>query len=186
MVAQVVKRLLTTDEFHRMGEAGILGGEDRLELVDGEILRMTPIGSRHAACVRRITALFAKRLGTRVSVSIQNPVVLGKHIELQPDVALLRPRPDAYAQQHPNGSDVLLIVEVVDSSGEHDRGTKLPAYARARVCEVWLVDLPQEKIEIYRSPMLRAYRDRSEVGRGQRLCAQAFPRTTFRANEVLG
>jgi len=168
-----------------MGETGILERDDHLELVEGEIIRMSPIGSRHAACVRRLTALFAQRLGARACVSVQNPVVLGRHSELQPDVAILRPRADAYAEHHPGPADILLIVEVIDSSGNYDRGTKLPLYARARLPEVWLVDLPQATIDIYRAPSLRGYRDHRNALRGERLSPLAFPRVAFRVAGIL-
>jgi len=169
-----------------MGETGILDAGDRLELVEGEIVRMSPIGSRHAACVRRLTALFGRRLGNRASVSVQNPVVLGRHSEVQPDVAILRPRADAYAERHPGPADVLLIVEVVDTSGDYDRGTKLPLYARARVPEVWVVDLQTQTIEVHRAPALRSYRDRKQRARGERVSSLAFSRVSFRVNDILG
>ncbi len=169
-----------------MGEAGILGIDDRVELIEGEIVRMSPIGSRHAACVRRLTALFSRRFGTRAGVSVQNPVQLGRRSEVQPDVAVLRPRADAYAQQHPGAADILLIVEVTDSSAGYDRGFKIPLYARAGVPEVWLVDLPQATIETYRSPALRAYRQHDVRGRSERVAPHAFPRTTFRVSEITG
>jgi len=186
MSSQVARRLFTTGEFHRMGDTGILNAGDRVELVEGEILRMSPIGSRHAACVRRLTALFGRRLGNRASVSVQNPVVLGRHSEVQPDIAILRPRADAYAERHPGPAEILLIVEVVDTSGDYDRGTKLPLYARARVPEVWVVDLPTETIEVHRAPALRAYRDRKQMTRGERVSPLAFSRVFFRVNDILG
>jgi len=186
MNGQLARRLFTSAEFHRMGETGILDVNDRLELVDGEVVRMSPIGSRHAACVRRLTALFGRRLRDGASVSVQNPVLLGRHTEVQPDMALLRPCADAYAQHHPGPADTLLIVEVVDSSGEYDRRTKLPLYARARIPEVWLVDLPGAAVEVYRSPSLRTYRDRQHLVRGERLSPRAFPRVWFRVNDILG
>jgi Uma2 family endonuclease len=183
---QVARRIFTTDEFHRMGDAGILSEDDRVELIEGEIVHMSPIGTRHAACVGRLTALFTRRFGKRGIVWVQNPIVLGKHLEPQPDVAILKPRADFYAQKHPRAADVLLLVEVVDSSGAHDRVTKLPLYARASIPELWVIDVLSQTFEVYRQPTLRAYRLRQELRRGQRVSPLAFRRTNFRVNDILG
>lgn len=178
--------MFTTAEYHRMGETGILRPTDRVELIEGEILRMSPIGRRHAGCVNRLTELFSRRLAGKVIVQVQNPVVLDAHSEPQPDVTLLRRRADFYSDQHPNPEDVLLLVEVVDSSAGYDRSIKLPLYARRGVPECWLVDLEHERIEVYRGPALRAYRQQTHYARGKRLAPRAFPRTFFRVNEILG
>lgn len=182
----VARRTFTTTEYHRMGDAGILTPTDRVELIEGEILRMSPIGRRHAACVDRFTALFSKRLGGRAIVRIQNPVILDRHSEPQPDVTLLTPRPDFYEERAPRPADVLLIVEVVESSAGYDRAIKLPLYARRGISEVWLVDLANERLEAFHGPTLRAYRAHATLARGQRIAPRAFPRTFFRVNEVLG
>jgi Uma2 family endonuclease len=178
--------MFSTDEFHRMVGAGILSEDDRVELIEGEIVRMSPIGSRHAACVDRLTALFTRRLGTRAIVRVQSPVVLGRRSEPQPDLTLLKPRRDFYADKHPDASDVLLMIEVIESSGEYDRDTKVPLYARAGIPEVWLIDLPAAAIEICRQPTLRSYRDRTRVAGSQRVSPAAFPRATFQVGEILG
>lgn len=186
MAAQVARRMFTTDEFHRMGEAGILSEDDRVELIEGEIVQMSPIGSPHASCVDRLNALFTRRFGRRAIVRVQSPIVLSRHSEPQPDLAILKPRADFYAQKHPGPSDVLLVVEVDDTSAEYDRFTKLALYARAGIAEVWLIDVVRKRMEIYRRPTLRSYRERQEVTRDQRVCAVAFPRTAFRVSEILG
>lgn len=185
-MATVARRMFTTAEYHRMGETGILRPTDRVELIEGEILRMSPIGRRHAACVNRLNELFARRLAGRVIVHVQNPVVLDPHSELQPDVTLLRRRADFYGDRLPEPRDVLLVVEVVESSAGYDRSLKIPLYARRGISEVWLVDITQQRIEVFRGPTLRAYREQVEFGRGARLAARAFPRTFFRVNEILG
>ena len=184
MAAQVARRMFTTDEFHRMAEAGILSEDDRVELIEGEIVRMSPIGSRHAACVDRLNAAF-RRLGKRAIVRVQSPIVSGRHSEPQPDLTVLKPRADFYAARHPGSRDVLLVIEVIDTSSDYDRGTKVPLYARASVPEVWLVDLEREVIEVHRRPTLRSYRERTQFSRGQRLSPAAFPRTMFRVSELL-
>jgi Uma2 family endonuclease len=152
-----------------MGEAGILGEDDRVELIDGEILAMTPIGPRHAHCVRRLIALLTSRVATSAIVDVQNPLVLGEHSEPQPDVVLLRPRPDFYRHSHPGPQDVLLVIEVADSSSDYDRTVKVPQYARAGIWEVWLIDLAARVVEVYRGPSGGEYGEHLAVGPGSSL-----------------
>ena len=164
MRTQVARRTFTAEEYHRMVTAGILAEDDRVELIEGEIVRMSPIGSPHAACVDRLNALFTRRLARRATVRVQSPIALDGRSEPQPDVTVLRPREDYYAPQHPGPADILLVIEVVDTSGEYDRGTKLPLYARAGIREVWIVDVVHYTIEVYRRHALRTYReDRKSV-----------------------
>ncbi len=135
MTARLLKRLFTIEEYHKMAQAGILTEDDRAELIEGEIVEMAPIGSRHAACVARLTALLS-RVQDRAILWVQNPIRLGEHSEPQPDVALLSLRPDFYAQAHPGPQDVLLLVEVAETSPGDDREVKLFLYARAAISEV--------------------------------------------------
>jgi hypothetical protein len=121
-----------------MAAAGLFGEDDRVELLEGEIVEMTPIGSRHAGCVNQLNELFSDRLQRRAVVSVQNPVRLGTHSETQPDLALLRLRADRYAGRHPGPDDVLLLVEVADTTRRWEREHKVPVYAAAGVGEVWL------------------------------------------------
>lgn len=186
MALQPVRHRFTVDEYHRMGQAGIFGEDDRVELIDGEIVEMTPIGSRHAACVDRLTRIFVQHLGPRAIVRVQGPIRLGEHSEPQPDLALLRPRGDFYAEAHPEAGDVLLVVEVAETSGPIDRGVKLPLYARAGIPEVWLVDLAGGAIEVHRQPSPRGYQDVQRVGRGQSLSSQAVPGLTLAVEDILG
>jgi Uma2 family endonuclease len=182
----VARRMFTTAEYHRMGETGILRPTDRVELIEGEILRMSPIGTRHAACVDRLTSLFVRRCGRRAIVRVQNPVVVDRHSEPQPDITLLAPRSDFYTDRHPEPRDVLLLVEVVDSSAGYDRSLKIPLYARRGISEVWLVDVGKQCIEVHCGPTLRTYREHVVLSRGARVAPRAFPRTFFRVNEMLG
>src|SRR5712692_11691964 len=133
MAIALTKRPCNVDEYHRMAEAGILTETDRVELIDGEIVEMTPVGSRHASVVKRLNALLTGRLGARAIVSVQDPIRLSKESEPQCDVVLLRPTPDFYAGSHPEPVDTLLLIEVADTSLPYDRGVKLPRYATARV-----------------------------------------------------
>jgi Uma2 family endonuclease len=186
MSVQLLRRSFTVEDYHRMAQAGILSEDDRVELIDGEILKMTPIGSRHATCVRRLNRLFSMAAGARVIVDVQNPIRLGEHSEPQPDLALLRPRPDFYGSSHPGPQDVLLVVEVAETSATYDREVKLPLYARAGIPEVWLIDLSEEGIEIHRHPLPRGYQQVQHLRRGERLAPDALPDVSFAVEGILG
>ena len=133
MSAQIERRYFTVSEYDRMIEAGILTKDDRVELIEGEIIKMAPINSRHAACVNRLNRLLNRKAGKVAIVSVQNPIHLGEYSEPEPDLALLRPRDDFYAQSHPKPKDMLLAVEVADSSAAKDRNLKVPLFARAGI-----------------------------------------------------
>jgi len=186
MSVQAAKRLFSVRDFYQMAEAGIFDEDDRVELLAGEIIEMTPIGSRHAACVDRVAQLFFERAARRAIVRVQNPIRLGKHSEPQPDLVLLRPRPDFYAQGHPGPEDVLLLVEVAETSAEYDRTIKLPLYARSGIPEVWLVDLAAAAVEVHRRPTPEGYQEVQRVRRGERLAPHTFPDLDLVVAEVLG
>jgi Uma2 family endonuclease len=186
MKGAVARRLLTRDDFHRMGAAGILTEDDRVELVNGELIEMTPIGPRHAAAVRRLDRLFTRRLDRLAVISVQNPVALGEYSEPQPDLGILRPRADEYRTEHPAPRDIFLLVEVMDSSGDFDRGEKLQSYARASIQEVWLLDLAGELLEVHLQPAGTRYRSAAQFKRGQRVQIAALPGKWFRVTEILG
>jgi Uma2 family endonuclease len=136
-----------------MAEAGILGPDDRVELIDGEIIDLAPIGSPHAGSVNILVEAFAAMAAAgRLVLSVQNPLCLDAFNEPQPDLMLLRPREDRYRQSHPTAADVLLLVEVAESSLAYDRGTKLPLYARHGIPEVWIVDLAGRAVEVHAAP----------------------------------
>ncbi|MFQ5341468.1 MAG: Uma2 family endonuclease [Anaerolineae bacterium] len=186
MVVQVERRLFTVDEYYQMAEAGIFSEDDRVELIEGEIVEMSPIGSRHAACVNRLNGLFTRRMEGNAVVSVQNPIRLSEFSEPEPDLVLLRPRADFYAEAHPEPEDVLLVVEVAETSAGSDRTVEVPAYARAGVLEVWLIDLADETIEIYREPSPKGYGEIRHAWRGDQLSPQAFPDEQFSVDDVLG
>jgi Uma2 family endonuclease len=154
---------LTADDYHRMSEAGILARDARVELIDGEVIDMTPIGSRHAGVVRQIARLLERAVRDAAIVSVQSPISLDEWSEPQPDVALLEPRADFYKSAHPAAKDVMLIVEVADSSLPYDRDVKLGLYARHHLPEVWLVDLQHENITRYRNPHPDGYRTAAKL-----------------------
>jgi len=187
MAVMLARRRFTLDEYHRMGEAGILDEDERVELIDGEIVPMTPIGPPHASVVARINAALSARLGRRAVVWTQNPVTLRRQrSEFQPDLALLRRRRDFYRAGHPGPEDALLVVEVMDSSAARDRRVKLPIYARGGVREVWLVDLKTATLEVHRRPEASAYRICRVLGRDDSVCPRAFPRERFSIRSLIG
>jgi Uma2 family endonuclease len=145
------------DDYYRMAEAGILHPDDRVELIEGEIIDRVPIGSRHAAAVTRIGTILMRNVGTDAIVQIQNPVRLDRHSEPQPDIAVLQPQEDFYAAAHPGPADVLLIVEVADSTLRFDRDIKLPLYARHGIPEVWLVDIENGRLTLHTVPQAEGY-----------------------------
>jgi Uma2 family endonuclease len=157
---------LTVDEYYRMAEVGLLPPDARVELIAGEIIDMAPIGSRHAAAVDHLAERFIRAVDGSALVRIQGPVRLGSRSEPEPDLALLRPRADRYAGSHPTAADVLLIVEVSDTTLHFDRDVKAKLYARHGVPELWIVDLIHDQLHLFRDPRQEEYADRSSVGAG--------------------
>ena len=186
MAVSLTRRRFTASEYNRMAEAGILSEDDRVELIDGEIVEMAPIGRRHAGAVNRINDQFTRGFATEALTAVQNPVRLGEHSEPQPDVALLRRRPDFYASAHPTPADVLLLVEVAETSAAADRQVKIPLYARGGIPEVWLTDLDQDAITVYRDPSANGYGTVFTVRRGEQLAPLAFPDRLLTAADILG
>ena len=147
------RHLISVDAFHRMGETGILGPQDRVELIDGEIIDMSPIGVLHAAIVDVLARHFGRRAGELVFVRCQNPLRLDDISEPEPDIAILRPRADFYMTAHPGAADVLLVIEVADTSLAYDLGTKVPLYARHGIPEVWVIDAATRHSRVFRRPV---------------------------------
>jgi len=176
----------TVDEYRRMGEAGIFEEDDRVELIHGQIVQMSPIGPRHAACVNRLLALFAPLLPEGATLSVQNPVVLDLHDEPQPDLVLLRFRADGYQAALPRPDDVLLVIEVADTTPAYDRNIKAPLYATAGIAEYWLVNLAGGAIEIHRGPRVDRYADVRPAGRGTTTSPLAFPELELQTDTILG
>ena len=186
MSIAVTTRKFTVDEYHTMIQSGILHEDDRVELLEGEIVEMSPISSRHAACVNNFTRLFSTlNLNQKIVLAVQNPIILGSHTEPQPDVALLKPRQDMYQSQHPTAKDIYLLIEVTETSHHIDRDRKLPLYAEAGIAEVWLVDLSQEVVERYLEPQGDAYQRIEKYVAGQELSPQAFPDFRLAVKDIL-
>jgi len=177
---------LTATEYRRMGEVGILRADARVELIEGEIIDMTPTGSRHAGVVRHIARLFERAIGDSAVVSIQSPVSLSDRSEPEPDIALLSPRADFYKSAHPRPSDVLLIVEVADASLRYDRQVKVPLYARHGVTEVWIVDLERNVLTQYRDPEGERYRTATSLAELAAVELAALPGVRLDLRGVFG
>ena len=186
MTVQLLRRRFTVDEYHWMGHVGILGEDDRIELLEGEIVEMAPIGSRHQGTVNRLTELLSSRVSDWALVSVQGPVCLAGDSEPQPDLMLLRRRADFYATAHPGPNDVLLLVEVSDTSLEYDREVKVPLHARHGIVEVWLVGLEAGVVEVYRGPTAQGYQEVSQLLRGQSVSSGALPGLELAVDEILG
>jgi Uma2 family endonuclease len=186
MSVQLQLRLFTVREYQQMAEAGILTKDDRVELIKGEIVKMSPVGRRHAACVKRLAKLFIVRLGSAVTVGVQDPVELDDSTQPQPDLALLQPREDFYESGHPKPGDIFLIVEVADTTVEADRQVKIPLYASAGIPEVWLVDINEGCVEVHRHPSGEGYGEVLKCRRGESAVVGAFADVSFTVDEVLG
>ena len=169
------QRRFTVDEYERMVEAGVLPDEENVELLDGRIYRMSPIGSAHAACVDRLTRLFVRGVGEDAIVRIQSPIVLTPTSEPEPDVTLLKPRTGDYADRHPRPKEVLLVVEVADTSLDFDRETKLPLYARAGIPEYWVVALRDKQVHVFRAPEGEQYTTHETYGPDDEVAARTLP-----------
>jgi Uma2 family endonuclease len=176
---ELPRRLFTVEEYHRMAEAGIFGAEERVELIEGEIIQMAPIGPRHVGCVINATRLFITRLGDRAVISPQNPVVIRPRSEPQPDLLLLRARAVSYSRELPTSEDVLLAVEVADTTVRFDRLVKARLYARAGIAEFWLFLATDGAVEVYREPGADGYASVTRHGPGHTVSPLAFPDVGF-------
>lgn len=176
----------TAAEFQRMGQTGVFGEDSRLELIEGEVVEMAPIGPEHANRVARLNELLVLAFAGRAIVNPGNPLLLDPHSEPEPDFALLKPRPGGYAGRHPVPEDVLLIVEVADTSLLYDRQRKVPLYARHGIPEVWLVSLPEQTVTVYQSPAAAGYQVERELRRGEALAPLAFADREFATADLLG
>lgn len=186
MSVQYQKHYFNVDEYYRMAEVGLLSEDDRVELIEGEIIEMSPIGSTHGGTVNRSSTFLNRKLGDIVIVAVQNPVRLDDFSEPQPDLALLRPRKDFYSKAHPRAEDVLVVIEVSDTSLGYDRNVKLPLYARAGIPEAWLIVPAKEVIEIHSQPKHGKYQKTQRVKRGKTLASPTIPNFSCKVDDLLG
>jgi Uma2 family endonuclease len=186
MQIEAARKRFTVDDYYRMGETGILKDTDRVELIEGEIVEMSPIGDRHAMAVNRATMIFARGLGDKVVVGVQNAAHMDRYNEPQPDIVLIRPREGFYGTGHPNPEDVVLMIEVSETSLRFDRIVKLPIYARNGIQEFWIVDLKNDVIHVHRDPKGNAYASIETRGRGEMVSPQQFPEFEIRVDDLIG
>jgi Uma2 family endonuclease len=186
MVVDIQRKRFTVDEYYRMAEVGILDPDDRVELIEGEIIQMSPIGDRHAGCVNRATDLITNLFRGRAIVTVQNPVRLNKFNEPQPDLTLCKWRADFYSSHHPRPDEILLAVEVADTTLRKDLELKLPIYARLGIVELWIEDLPHNRILIFRNPEGDQYQTRLTAANSDTLSVLAFQDVIIKAEQLLG
>ena len=185
MALHLARRRFTSAEYHQMVEAGILAEDDRVELIEGEIIEMSPIGRHHAATVRRLSDLSFHTFRDVALVDIQNPIRLSDESEPQPDLTLVRRRPDFYDSGLPGPEDIFLVVEVADTSLAYDRRLKIPLYGRSGIPEAWLIDVTKRTITVYRDPGPAGYGTTRVVRRAEQLDLVAFPDRLLSADEIL-
>jgi Uma2 family endonuclease len=183
-VAGGSRRLLTIDEYDRMARVGIFGPEERVELILGELVRMAPIGSRHAASVANLQDWFVPRLPRSAALRVQSPIRIPQHSEPEPHIVIVRRRTDGYVERHPEPEDILLVIEVADTTLRYDRDVKMSLYAAAEIMEAWLVDLPRRRILVYRQPVDDVYREVTVVRDGT-LTPLASPDLSIRLDEII-
>ncbi|MBN1874811.1 MAG: Uma2 family endonuclease [Anaerolineae bacterium] len=178
------RRLFTTAEYHAMLQKNILREDDALELIKGEIVTMSPGNARHANCVRRLLSVFTIHFSQQALIDVQNPVQLDAHSEPQPDIVLLKLRDDLYAT-HPTPEDILLLVEVSDTSVNYDREVKCPLYARAGIQEFWIVNLVEQRLEVYTAPTHHGYGQQRWLWTEDEISPLAFPDIHLPVSEIL-
>jgi Uma2 family endonuclease len=185
MTVQILRKKFTVGQYHQMIESGILTARDRVELLNGEIIEMSPVGRRHAACVDRLTELLILQLAGKAIVRAQNPIRLSDDSEPQPDIAILRRREDFYATGHPQPEDIFLVIEVADTTVAFDHEIKIPTYAQDNIAVVWLIDLNAEVVEVFQEPTAQGYLKHQRSQRGQSLMLPNFSDIEIEVDRIL-
>ncbi|MFY9622379.1 MAG: Uma2 family endonuclease [Pyrinomonadaceae bacterium] len=181
-----LKHHFTVSEYERMGETGVFAPDARVELIEGEIIEMSPIGSRHAACVDLVAYILHRLVRGNAIVRTQNPIVLDDFSEPQPDISLLKYRPEFYREAHPRPDDILLVIEVAETTVNYDRHVKMPLYARAGIPEALLFNLPDDRLEYFSRPEMGVYQENRILNRGERFESTNVPGLTFDIGMILG
>jgi Uma2 family endonuclease len=176
----------STDDYYRLLDAGVLTEDSRVELIHGEIIDMTAIGSRHAACVKRLNVLLNSRVSDSAIVSVQDPLSLADGIEPEPDIMLLRLRRDFYQEKHPEAADVLLLIEVADTSLGYDRGEKADLYAASEIVEYWLVDVDRRRVLVHTGPTPVGYAKIETMDSNAKWTSQTLPQLTVSGTDIFG
>lgn len=184
MSLELKRRPFTVAEYVQLGTAGVIGEDERVELIEGEIIAMAPIGAAHSGYVGWLNRRLSEQVGNRALLWVQSPLRLSGRSEPQPDLMLLRPRDDFYTSAHPRPADVLLLVEVAESSLAYDRDIKLPLYAAAGIPEVWLIDTAARRATVFSNPSGGAYEVAQEIGPQEQLVPDAFPDVRIQLDEI--
>jgi Uma2 family endonuclease len=186
MAIQLTPRRFTAVEYYQMIDAGVFTEDERLELIDGEIVEMSPIGDPHSACVRRLIKLLSQLCSERAIVDAQDPIIAGPAYVPQPDLTLLHPRADFYSSGTPTPAECFLVIEVGDTTVEFDRQIKMPRYARGGVVELWLIDLQREVVVVYRDPVGDAYQHVQVFHRGEGIALDVAAGALVSVQSILG
>jgi Uma2 family endonuclease len=186
MSLSLITRKFTVEEYEKMATEGIIKPDEKVELIRGEIIKMSPMGTRHAAGIARLTQLFSRKFGDLILLGVQNPIRLNNNSQPEPDLSLLIPRSDFYVAAYPCPQDIYLIIEVSDSTLDYDRYTKISLYAEANIKEVWIVNLKEECLEVYRHPLQGSYQDIQKYYRGEIIFIESFPAIELTLIEILG
>lgn len=181
-----IRHKLSVEDYHKLGEVGVLTEDSRVELIDGELIDMAPIGGPHMRLVNRLNRLLVRTVGDLGEVSVQNPVTLPPRSEPQPDVTILKPSMDSAASVVPGPDDVLLLIEVADSTLSYDRNTKLKLYARAGIVESWIVNVPSRCVEVYREPTPDGYSRQLELRSNDTISPLALPTIKISVADIFG
>jgi Uma2 family endonuclease len=174
----------SVEDYYRLAEVGILCADARVELLDGKIIDIAPGGPFHGSITKRLNQIFAAAVRGRWIMAVQDPLHLDDHSEPQPDLMLLKPVPDFYRQRHPRPEEVYLLIEVSDTTLLADQADKIPAYGRAGVAEVWIVNLVEEVVEVYRDPNFTGYGSKTTVHAGEQISPMAFPDAALSVAEL--
>ena len=177
---------ISVEMYHIMAERGAFAPDDRVELIDGEIIEMSPIGSRHVRCVNFISEFLNRQVLDRFTVSVQNPIIANDNSEPQPDIALLIKRDDLYIDELPTGKDVALVIEVSDSTVTFDRSRKIPKYAAAGIPEAWLIDIESGHVEVHSNPKHSAYGLVKIYLRGETAISETLPELALPVDDIIG
>lgn len=183
---QLETKKFTVEQYEKMAEIGFLEADERVELLGGEIIYMSPIGRRHAAFVSRLHQIFNDVLTKKIIIWEQNPVILDDYSEPQPDLVILKAKADFYESAKPIAEDVFLLVEISDSTLAKDRNIKIPLYAKANIQEVWLVNLNEDTVEVYRHPIQDKYNSFNTYKLGNNLSILAFPDVEITVDQIFG
>jgi Uma2 family endonuclease len=185
VISPIRKHLTDIHEWHKLGEANIFPPESRIELIEGEIFEMSPIGSNHASHLKRINKLFTRLIPENLFSSVQDPLQLGDLSEPEPDFMLLKPSPDFYSSHHPTADDVLLLIEIADSSLAFDQNQKLHLYATYNIPEYWLLNLNDNCLEVYRKPHGEVYAEKTTLYSGDNVTLSQLPEISIQVSDIL-